>query len=158
MKILAVLFCFQIALTYNDVVYVDSTSTQNELFVTAKNWALSTFKSTGGNIIQWEDKDAGIVIANGSCPIKAIANVPESRVDFSFKIEVKNGRYKYWIYEFEHVAKSRNLSGGFLCYDKPSCGTKVLDKKGWLQIKKQTEAAVKSLVQDLADQMCAITR
>ncbi len=140
---------------YSDVVYVNSTYTKNELFATAKNWDLSTFKSTG-NIIQSENKDAGIIIANGSCPIKATKNVPESRINFAFKIEVRHGRFKYWIYDFEHVGKTLDSSGGYLCYDNPSCGTKILDKKGWVQIKKQTEAAVNSLIQDLTKQMCTI--
>ena len=131
---------------------MDSKNSKSELFTKAKEWIGLTFK-TPTKVIQTENEADGIIIADASFPIKSSINLTDSRIDFSLKIQVRQGRFKYWIYGFTHAANNPDYSGGYLCEDKPACGTMKLEKKDWVQIKKLTDDNIKYLIQDLTKYM-----
>lgn len=137
---------------YSEIVLVDTATSQMDLFIKAKEWIALNFRSAT-NVIQMEDKDAGILIGKGNFEIKLTMYLTYSRVDFTFKIQVKNGKYRYWISDFVHVSNKQGYSGGALENERPDCGTFNMMKKGWNQVKEQTDENIKLLIESLKKEM-----
>ena len=137
---------------YSEIVFVDSTVSQVELYIIAREWITMNFKSALA-VIQMEDKEAGILIGKGNLNIEVTMYLTNSVVNFTFKIQVKNGKYRYWLTDFVHVSNQQGFSGGSLEDDKPDCGTFNMMKKGWEQVKEQTDAKIKLLIVDLKREM-----
>jgi hypothetical protein len=88
---------------YTDVIKVDSTINKSELFNRAKAWFVSEYKSAN-DVIQMQDKDAGILIGKGVFDINYNPWTDsifggDVKVDVShiIKLYFKKGKYKYEI-------------------------------------------------------------
>lgn len=84
---------------YTGVVQVDSTITKTELFNRAKAWFVTEYKSAN-DVIQMEDKEAGVIMGKGFAEADYKANfmaVNYANIYHTVKVYVKDGRYKYEI-------------------------------------------------------------
>ena len=91
-------------ITYAGVVQVPGVS-QAELYTRAKLWFAETFKS-GKDVIQADEKEAGIVQGKGWSPAEAHLlgkNLPvsELRLWHTVKLACREGRYRYEITDFK---------------------------------------------------------
>lgn len=70
----------------------------SDLFSDARIWFLETFKYSK-EVIQYEDKDAGIISGNGMINLEllSLGYIVQKPFYFSLRIEVKDGRYRYHI-------------------------------------------------------------
>jgi hypothetical protein len=84
--------------TYTNVINVDSVR-KDELFVRAKKWFATTYKSAN-DVIQMDDKDAGEIVGKGNMQIKYYARNP--RISHTITISVKDGKYRYTISDLEY--------------------------------------------------------
>jgi hypothetical protein len=85
---------------FSEVIKVDSAD-KNELYLRAKSFFANSFKS-GKAALQMEDKDDGILIGKskiGLCDGEDGISFGCHDMHFSIKITVKDGRYKYEIYD-----------------------------------------------------------
>lgn len=83
------------AISYSEVIHVDST-TKDQLFSRARIWVNDAFKS-GKDVTQLADKDAGTITGSANFIIHFTIRKGTwpARITFSFKILIKDGRYKY---------------------------------------------------------------
>jgi hypothetical protein len=84
--------------TYTNVINIDSVR-KDELFVRAKKWFATTYKSAN-DVIQMDDKDAGEIVGKGNMQIKYYARNP--RISHTITISVKDGKYRYIISDLEY--------------------------------------------------------
>jgi hypothetical protein len=86
-------------LRYNEVIQVDSTK-KDELYLRSKQFFVDVFKSAK-DVIQMDDKEAGVVIGKGfnDIYIKVMGISAPIQMWFTIKIQSKEGRYKYEIYD-----------------------------------------------------------
>ncbi len=132
---------------YSELVLVDSTLNQSELYLKSKIWFAESFKSAN-DVIQLDDKDAGIIIGKGSFSIRG------GSVSFTLKIQLKDSRYKYWISNFSHESSVRGYSGGSLDNEKPACGFLYMAKREWIEnIPELTDQNIKLVIQDLKESL-----
>lgn len=86
--------------SYSDVVQVDSTVTKNELYSTFLDWIAKNYVSAQ-NVIQYQDKEEGKIVAKGNFKIYMNNPVGESvlvgRIHHTLSLYVKNGKFKYSI-------------------------------------------------------------
>jgi len=85
---------------YANVVELDTSITADELYTAAKSWAIDAFKSTK-EVIQEADKELHLIYIKGF--IKA--NV-YGGYWFTIKIETKDGRYRYSLYDIIYDASA----------------------------------------------------
>lgn len=147
-------------LTYTEVVTLDGTSKDN-LFTRSENWFAKAFRSSK-DVIQTKSKEDGKIIGkalfeynqsflSGSATTKGV-------VKFTVSVFVKEGRYKYIISDFIHESFGAN-SIGLITLDKEYTGerkrgyTKNWYNKIWLDIKKQIDSEVMSLITSLKKTM-----
>jgi len=85
-------------LNYNKVVQVENTN-KNELYLRGRAFFANTFKDAK-EVIQMDDKDSGIIIgkAFSDIYITSWGNSIPIQMWFSIKIQAKDAKYKYEIY------------------------------------------------------------
>lgn len=85
---------------YTDVIKLDSSVKKDELFNRAKAWFIQNYKSAK-DVIQMQDKDAGIIIGKGVFEFgfnpATLSDRTTIYVSHTIKIYVKDGKYKYEI-------------------------------------------------------------
>lgn len=89
---------------FTDIVYLDSTSSKQDLFLRAREWFAKTFKSSN-YVTQMEDKEAGILIGKGSLEIflKVLgSSTGGNYFNFTISLYFKDGRYKYDFTDFTY--------------------------------------------------------
>ena len=132
MKILFTFACFFISvysysqesqlISYSEVVKVDSTRMDKDLYAQAKMFFVEAFKNSKA-VIQLEDPANKIIIGEGSIPYSSRyligSGTTIGKISFRMSISCKNGRYKYDIGNFNHEGKS--MSFGYI--------TNVVDPK-----------------------------
>lgn len=86
-------------LNFNEVIQVDNTS-QDELYLRAKQFYLDAFKLSN-DLIKVDDKGLGVVIATKftDVPIKFLGSTRPEQMWYTIKIQSKENRYKYEIYD-----------------------------------------------------------
>lgn len=86
-------------LNYNDIVKTDSIVKQ-ELYSNAKLFFANKFKSAN-DVIQLDDKENTIIVGKGynDIFIKSKTSSFKTQLWFTIKIQCKDGRYKYEIYD-----------------------------------------------------------
>lgn len=137
---------------YSDLIMVDSTLSSNVLFSRAKEWMVGAFK-TPSDVIQLEDQSSGVIMAKGSIPLKDQTFKKNGHISFTMKIQVKDGRYRYWITDLEHFTMSRMQNGGSLSNDNPSVEPAYMSAKTWAQIKDEASVSIPKFIVSLNDQM-----
>jgi len=86
-------------LSFNEVIQLE-TFKQNQLYLNSKQFFADAFKSAN-EVIQMDDKESGIIIGKGFVDISAkmlTATFPV-KMWYTIKIQSKDGRYKYEIYD-----------------------------------------------------------
>jgi hypothetical protein len=98
-------------LNFSEVVLVDSVS-KDELFLSAKQFFAETFKNSK-EVIQMDDKDAGIIIGKawGDIVIKVVGTSVKTQMWFTIKIQAKEGRYRYEIYDIFYKSYPNSTYG-----------------------------------------------
>lgn len=83
---------------YTEVVTVDSTLSASNLYINAKRWMVSEFKSSK-EVIQIDNKDLNIIIGKGFFEKGHTSAIQNPKNWFIIKLEFKNGKYRYSIYD-----------------------------------------------------------
>lgn len=104
---------------------------QNQLYLNSKQFFADAFKSAK-DVIQMDDKESGIVIGKGFVDINAKmlgASYPV-KMWYTIKIQSKDGRYKYEIYDiyFENYPPNYVLPDG---YAKSQTAEDIFDKTNY---------------------------
>lgn len=99
------------SIVYTEVVTVDSTLTANELFKNAKIWMVDAFASSK-DVIQNQDDKNFILIGKGLLKESFGGGVDNVNIYFSIKIETKDSRYRYSIYDLKYFDKDLLVWGG----------------------------------------------
>jgi hypothetical protein len=86
-------------LNFNEVVQVENAK-KDELYLRSKQFFVDVFKSAN-DVIQMDDKESGIVIGKGfnDIYIKVMGIPTAIQMWFTIKIQSRDGRYKYEIYD-----------------------------------------------------------
>jgi len=139
------------AINFNQVVAVDSVS-QAELYARAKIFFANNFKSAK-NVIEMEDKDTGTIIGKGNTNFTVL--LTNITMSFSIKIQAKDGRYKYEIYDITYPGQYGNFpaSDWFSeeAYYKKNGKPRSINET----YKEKTLAAIESLKKSIAEAMNA---
>ena len=141
--------------SYESVVTVDSNISQNDLYFRAREWVALKVNSVK-DVIQMDDKDAGMIIFKPSITARgSSAGGGAGSIEFTFKIQVKKGRYRYSVTNFYHKSSSGKsmLDGGRLENEKPACGTFYFTKASWNKMKTNADQTINQLLEELASAM-----
>jgi len=122
--------------TYSGVAKVDSLD-KNALYLKAKKWFVSTYKSAK-DVIQFEDKESGEITGKGNFKIAYYTRDPY--ISHNITITVKDGRYKYTITQFSY---SDNQNEKFAIENFPNSWAGK--KKLYLKIDEETKYLISSL-------------
>ena len=102
-----------------------------------------------------ENKENESIVFSGSFPVE-YPNVSGSandkgKVNFSFSIFSKDGKYRFIATDFVHVAEGKvaGSNGGKLENVSPECGKTKMSAKGWIFIKNKTVTSMKAITDDL---------
>lgn len=149
-------------LKFEATVKVDSTISQSELFVQAKNWLFKTFNNSEA-VIQVEDKSAGQIAGKGVFKY----NAPKwwgggtegagGHVRFSIQLFFKDGKYKYIISDFTHEPKSDKSFGIITDSASPPMKSHMGSKKRaeliWNDLQSKVELESEVLINSLKESM-----
>jgi len=154
-------------LTYTEVIEVESVS-QNHLYNRAKLWFATAYNSSN-DVLQIDNKEDGELIGkalvlyeqtflSGSAQTKGPIN-------YTIKVFVKEGRYKYEISDFIHNPYGNDYgnkqSFGVITTDKeyssPKWGQKKWCNRVWNDMKAQIEDNMTLLITDLKEKMIETT-
>lgn len=138
-------------ITYTGVVQVDST-TADELFSRATLWYAATFKSAKA-AMELSDRATGVITSDPAANFPAYfifnnGNRKESgRIQFSLKIQCKDGRFKYTLTDLVHI----HPDGYKMLLERESqmAYRKVL----WATMKEEANKSVTELIQSLTKSM-----
>jgi len=83
---------------YSEVVQVESAS-KDALYSAARLWFADTFKSSD-SVLELEDRASGTLVGRGWMPVNN-GGLASRQLWTSIKIQCKEGRYKYTIYDIE---------------------------------------------------------
>jgi len=93
-------------IVFEGVVKTDSTLTKQEIYSRAREWLVNSFVS-GKAVLQLDDKAEGKIMGDGRTkftyvrdPGAVLVAMQEFKYQFTIKIEVRDGRYKYQVYNF----------------------------------------------------------
>lgn len=132
-------------IVYSSVIE-DEGQSKDELYLKTKYFFVNTFKSAN-NVIQMDDKEAGILIGKGSQRIMVDLKKVSVPVDvlFTIQIEIKDGKYQYKIYDITFD----NSAGEFASEEMFS----KENEKEYLKAKKEARA----IVDQYRDKMISVT-
>ncbi len=142
-------------LSYSEVVKTDSIP-QSELYNRAKIWFSTTYVDSK-SVIQLDDKDNGQIVAKAKMvynpKVFTGSSQTEGYINYTIKVFVKEGRYKYEISDFFHDPKGCEFGKycvGKITTDKDCPNPKTLAKgwsnKVWNDIKNQIDVNINSLL------------
>lgn len=152
----------QEALIYSEVIKVDSIS-QAELYNRAKLWFSTAFVDSK-SVIQLDDKEDGQIVAKAKMvynpKVFTGSSQTEGYINYTIKVFVKYGRYKYEMSDFFHDPKGCEYGKycvGKITTDKDCPNPKTLAKgwsnKVWNDIKNQIDVNTTSLLAGLRKNM-----
>jgi len=135
-------------LVFTEVIAVDGTS-QDELYNRAKMFVVDVFVSAN-DVMQLDDKENGQIVCKGSMiynsSIYSASAMTNGHIDFTFKIFLKEGRYKYDFCDFQHkTLRSDGYNFGYITTsDVPSVkySTKGWRNKVWLDLKSTIDTKI----------------
>lgn len=156
----------QDALTYTKVVQVDNIS-KGELYNRAKLWFATAYNSAS-DVLQMDDKEAGQIIGKAIIKYNPAftrgSGQTKGKINYTIKVFVKDGRYKYEITDFVHDPygdQYGKYSVGLITTEEECPNPKPLAKKWsnkiWKDCKDQIEnnmiTLIASLKQDMSTQV-----
>jgi hypothetical protein len=126
---------FSKVLTFED-------KTSDDLYNQVKLW-LSTKYRNSNVVTRLDDKEGGVLLVKAELPvtIKSFGARPGGLVGYDFKIQIRDNRIKFEIFNLTHYNNDASFqfgSGGDLINDNPECGKFKLPLKNWREIKEQT--------------------
>jgi len=135
---------------YEEVVKVDTNLKKDDLYKRSKLFFTDQFTSSK-DVIQYDDRGEGKVIGKGNFRSSEnskifIANFTITlRIDFSFEVVCKDGRYRYRIYNIECYQNVANLASD----DPAGASSEPTVENLYLQTRKgANKKAVKLLLHD----------
>jgi hypothetical protein len=145
-------------ITFSQVVNLDSTTMKKEIFLKLRSWCASTLADSKMSIIL-EDAEAGLICGKG-----AVRNsfdylfTPYSDLwSFDFKLEAKDGRYRYTFNTFHYNSESIDTKGWdgipaeSFYFDKPRPMASIkLNTKMLNQLNDNTLAIIESLMNTMS--------
>lgn len=150
-------------LIYSSVVSVDSSKTANQLYVLTRSWFAEKFNSAQ-DVIQFDDKDEGKIIAKARFPYMSKAlvysNATKGFISFTITVSFKDGRYKYEVTNFNHTGNPNNnpLAGpvnfGLITSDQECpypISTKSWRNKTWKELKLVIDNNVQPIIKSLSN-------
>jgi hypothetical protein len=107
------------------------------------------------SVIDFEDKNAGKIIGNGSFHAYGKFKVVDyGYIKYVISIQVKNDRYKYIINSIRHVVLSNGFTTpGHLTALKPGGGLFSIGQGNWDAVKSNAFTDMSNLIQSLKDYM-----
>ncbi|MDN3642922.1 DUF4468 domain-containing protein [Lutimonas halocynthiae] len=116
-KILVLLIFTSISLTAQETLkferVIETDSVGKELiFVSVNDWFATTYNSAN-DVIQMADKDAGVIVGNGSMSFnyKGMSYVCyEGYLKYTIKVYIKDNRFKVVLTNFNHTVKPGNAA------------------------------------------------
>jgi hypothetical protein len=148
----------QDALTFEKIIQTDSIS-KEKLFVAFNDWVASEYNSAN-DVIQMSDKDAGVIIGNGSMKYsygKFTYVCYDGHIKYTIKVYLKDNKYKVILTNFRHFI---NAGNGAQCKlglitNADVYATKGFSKKYhnkvWNSIKSTTEIYANKIFSSLED-------
>ena len=99
-------------LFYTEVVNVKDSITAAKLYVNANIWFVDTFKNPK-EVLQFSDEKNYTIVGRGIIPYQSnifMSNVAtRGYIYFDLKIMCKNSKFKYEIYNFNHIGNTLNF-------------------------------------------------
>ena len=153
----------QVPLTYTEIIQVNSIS-KNELYNRARLWFTTVYNSAK-DVLQMDNKEEGQIIGKAIISyypkVFVGSETTKGRINYTIKIFVKDGRYKYEITDFVHhpdASGSGPNSGnlGLITTDKEYPNAKSAHNwynKVWSDIKNQIEHNILPLIVSLKEGM-----
>jgi hypothetical protein len=149
----------QTSVTYTKVIQtIDTNRTKDILYLNAKEWFVETFKSSN-DVIQLDDKENGMIQGKAKIKYSYTTNY-NGYINFTIKIWLKNGRYKYEFSNFIHEAKADNCFSLGLITDgievnKPCEHYGYINTlgKAWTDVKNVIGSDVQEISKSLNDKM-----
>ena len=147
-------------LKFEKVVMLDSSYSQNNLFSNARQWISDNFKDAKA-VITIQDKESGELSGNGIFNFNSKGG-NNGHINFKWSIIVKDGRYKYNFYNFEHIVLGREDFKGLgliTCSElyphknKYQSINKKWYEKTWKEIKVKTNSEMETLIASLEKAM-----
>lgn len=145
-------------ITYSEVVKLDSTFTKDKLFSNAKLWISKTFNSSK-SIIDTEDKQEGVIIIKPMFQAyhRALGMDHNSgHIEYTLKIFIKDGKYKYEITDFYHNGRYNNFQTYGNCTKMINTKDKVMGisyQKKYDYYLKQIDEHSNALINDIKKSM-----
>lgn len=135
---------------YDEVVYLkDSTIQAGQIHNLAKLFIANQFKSAK-DVIQLDDEKNQILIVKGLITTYGSflgSKIEHGYVNFTLKLQSKNGRYKYTISDFYHEIYAENqVSIGSLNKEKPGGGVFGIGVKNFNKLKEYLHQDVENLI------------
>jgi hypothetical protein len=146
-------------ITYEQVVRVDSATSQSDLFARSREWFAKTYRSAN-NVIQLEDKENGKIVGKGVFSVtgKSMGTTYDSGIiNYTITVQAKDGRYKYTLENFYHekagskAADSFGPCERFFNGDEKMYGMKM--RKWFDSYLTQMDTHVKGIIASLATAM-----
>lgn len=129
-----------------------------EIYASVKVWVATVFNSAN-DVIQMDDAQNGIMICKGRFHYKAPGGVNlrsmSGYVDYTMKVQVREGRYKVTIGDFIHQSTSTQFTSSWsfgLIYDREEYtgGGDRRKKKVWPDLLRNCKIQCKSLVEGIS--------
>lgn len=131
---------------YSEAINVEGKS-KDDLFVYASSWFADTFVSAQ-DVVQFSDKDKGVIIGKGNFDVK------KGVVKFTTKISVKEGRYKYELYDFIYKINPGGIqTHGDLKQEKPGGGISSMGEGAWNKEKERAIIKINEFISSLNNGM-----
>jgi hypothetical protein len=148
------------AITYTGIIKTnDSTLTKDNLYLKGKEWFVSSFKSAN-DVIQLDDKENGMIQGKGCFSyysnVKYMGqNQGSGYINFTIKLWVKNGRYKYEFSNFIHTSNGTTLDMGLITSaDIPDVKQLInFYTKLWNDIKISIQSHIAEFIKPLNEKM-----
>lgn len=133
---------------FSEVVNKDGFN-QALLLSTLKEWVAKTFVSYK-DVLKLEDKESGVIIINPLFDVYsyAIGKTKVGVVKYDMKIQVKDNRFKYEIYNILHV-EQKLKTPGILIKPKPTEKEDLILFYSWESIQKQALVNFNKITADL---------
>ena len=89
---------------------IETNETKEKTFPKIKEWIATKFVSAN-DVIQMEDLSSGIFVVKGKSSYehpKALYNCYNGAIEFTLKIEVRDNRFKFQLFDLKHITNYDN--------------------------------------------------
>ncbi len=135
---------------YQEVVQIDSLN-KDEVYLNAKNWMLTTLKSSD-NMIQLDDSEKNQLIGSGTIMLDKRSGMTDCMLNFKWTIKFKEGRYQYTINNFLHFYNQNGvipLRSNLKQIMTDNWGGSPMKENKQEEIRKEVNAKMENLINDM---------